>query len=243
MVLARTVLGGTVLMKRLHFVRHGQALHNINAEAMHAAGCSFQEFLDQMALDDAFDAPLTDTGVSQATAAGDKFGRQGGHLAGVQLVVSSPLSRALDTADLVLPAAPNVRRVALEDLREILGLMENAKRRTSSELSSLYPSWDFSALVEHDELWTEELEEKSLCAHRGFQVLKWVWEREENEILVVGHGGIFKFLFEMHPRVQADSGIRDRFTNCEVRTAILSLCTESSSDEPIFKLTREAIEE
>ena len=47
------------MTKTLHFLRHGQALHNINAEPLRAAGCTFQQFLDQMKVDDDFDAEVS----------------------------------------------------------------------------------------------------------------------------------------------------------------------------------------
>ena len=50
----------------IHFLRHGQASHNINAEPMRAAGCSFQAFLDQMREDDEHDSKLTVAGRQQA---------------------------------------------------------------------------------------------------------------------------------------------------------------------------------
>merc|ERR1740117_2533741 len=104
MASARAVVDGAVRQKRGHFVRHGQAMHNIRAEALRHSGCTYQEFLDQMATDDAFDADLTSLGRKQAAELGSSL-KSLGTLQGVQLVVSSPLSRAVDTADAVMPAA------------------------------------------------------------------------------------------------------------------------------------------
>lgn len=42
--------------KRVKIVRHGQSQHNPRAEAAREAGCSFDEFLRWMELDDAHDA-------------------------------------------------------------------------------------------------------------------------------------------------------------------------------------------
>ena len=55
--------------KRVHLVRHGQALHNPRAEAARHGGCSFDEFLKLMKEDDAFDADLTVLGKHQANEA------------------------------------------------------------------------------------------------------------------------------------------------------------------------------
>ena len=52
--------------KIVHFLRHGQAEHNPRAEAARDAGASFDEFLQLMKEDDAFDAALTPLGERQA---------------------------------------------------------------------------------------------------------------------------------------------------------------------------------
>ena len=78
--------------KHLWIVRHGQAMHNPRAEAAKEAGCSHDEFLDFMRQDDALDADLTEIGENQARTVGSKCAWDL-----LQLVVSSPLSRALHT--------------------------------------------------------------------------------------------------------------------------------------------------
>eukprot|EP00927_Polykrikos_kofoidii_P054534 TRINITY_DN48944_c0_g1_i1.p1 TRINITY_DN48944_c0_g1~~TRINITY_DN48944_c0_g1_i1.p1 ORF type:complete len:247 (-),score=34.55 TRINITY_DN48944_c0_g1_i1:66-806(-) len=204
--------------KRLHFVRHGQAVHNVRAEKLREDGCSYQEFLDQMAADDAFDAPLTEVGLSQAAEASGTV-QDPALLGQIQLVVASPLSRALDTADVILPPTSGARRMALDDLREVSGLLLNAKRRSRRELEERYTSWDFSSLTEDDDLWSQHLEPREACAERGYRALQEIWRAEEANVLVVAHGGLFSFLFDLHPQVDADDRIRARFRNCEVRRA------------------------
>jgi hypothetical protein len=51
--------------KVIRFLRHGQAMHNINAERMRDTGCSHEVFLQAMKDDDHFDSPLTDLGRQQ----------------------------------------------------------------------------------------------------------------------------------------------------------------------------------
>ena len=86
--------------KTIFFLRHGQAAHNVNAEPLRAAGCTFSEFLNQMKEDDVFDAPLTAAGVEQARLAGEDEA-MAATAKGVELICASPLSRAIDTANLV----------------------------------------------------------------------------------------------------------------------------------------------
>eukprot|EP00929_Paragymnodinium_shiwhaense_P087286 TRINITY_DN47516_c0_g1_i1.p1 TRINITY_DN47516_c0_g1~~TRINITY_DN47516_c0_g1_i1.p1 ORF type:complete len:207 (+),score=53.86 TRINITY_DN47516_c0_g1_i1:342-962(+) len=202
---------------------------------MKDAGCSYEAFLEQMKVDDAFDAPLTAHGAQQAADAGARLA-SGSLLDKVRLVAASPLSRCLETAEAVAPRNGAFRRVALEELREISGLLLNAKRRNRCELSKLYPCWDFGLLDdEEDTLWTEAaLEAKEDCAQRGYQALKCLWEVDEPEVLVVAHGGFFNFLFHLHPRVHADERLKARFGNCEVKTAVLY--AEEGGDDTVFRL-------
>lgn len=88
--------------KRLFLLRHGQAEHNPRAEAARHDGCSYDQFLQIMKEDDVLDAPLTALGVKQAKCV-IKDELLASKLKSVDLIVSSPLSRALQTADIVCP--------------------------------------------------------------------------------------------------------------------------------------------
>lgn len=242
--------------KRILFVRHGQATHNPRAEEAKENGCSHETFLKLMQEDDQFDAELTPLGVEQALC-----GRKQYHhlLNGVDLVVSSPLSRALKTADLMLCPERGIqqtigvddrcnadssisdddthhpKRICIEDLREINGWLLNAKRRTKTELQSLFHQrWDFDLLAEDDEGWTEEMEKYEDCAERGYQAILWLLRRSEDKVLVVSHGGILRFSMVDHPLVklvdEREEG-QKRFSNCEMREYIVSFCENGGSDD------------
>ena len=152
--------------KRLLLLRHGQAAHNPRAEVARESGCSFEEFLRLMDEDDEYDAALTRLGEDQATEAGGR-GHVRRALRDVEMIASSPLSRALRTADLIFPhrAPPHPtssesqlspspsegangmpRRVCVEEFREINGRLLNAKRRPRFELERNFPHWDFSLI-------------------------------------------------------------------------------------------------
>jgi len=214
-------------MKLVHFLRHGQALHNPRAEAARDAGCANGEFLRLMKEDDAFDADLTDLGRAQAAEAAARLGSS---TSAVELVVASPLSRALDTAMLVLPAATGrgkQRFVAHDDLRERSGWMLNTRRRMRGAQAERYPGCDFSLLeTEDDELWLrfpEELEPTGDVAERGYRLLEWLSKRAESEVAVVAHGGLFHYLLNEHPKVlAADACAAARFGNCELRSCTLT---------------------
>jgi len=176
--------------KVLHFVRHGQAQHNVRAEPARHAGCSYDDFLELMRLDDAFDAELTPAGIDQAKTL--QQGAAGTVRSSIQLVVASSLTRAIQTADLVFPdRLSGCPRVSLDQWREVSGLLVNAQRRTRTELRRTHTSWDFDNLEsENDMLWKPEaLENTSACAHRAYLALQWAWQRPEERIAIVAHGG------------------------------------------------------
>jgi broad specificity phosphatase PhoE len=228
--------------KILYIVRHGQALHNPRAEAAKAAGCSMEEFVELMRQDDALDADLTELGREQARQCHDKHFRA--LLLSeqkVQLVVSSSLSRAIETAELVYPAASaasaatapasHVPRISLEHFREVNGKLLNGKRRSKSFLKDRFPLWNFDLLVsEEDDSWTVDMEPLEAAAERGYQGLSWLLsEREEDSILLVSHGGILRYTMNIHPAVHVSDercssngnhsgkSADSRFDNCEVR--------------------------
>jgi broad specificity phosphatase PhoE len=206
--------------KTLWIIRHGQAMHNPRAEAAKEAGCTYEEFLDLMRQDDALDADLTEEGEKQGNRLGSMYTWDT-----LQLVVSSPLSRSLRTADLAVPIR-HPKRLAVEDFREINGSFLNAKRRNVDELQIKFPDWDFGQLAQTDNLWTEELETQNECAERGYRGFCWLMRRPEEHILLVSHGGILRFTMDQHPRITIsdERTIGDltrptsaRFGNCELR--------------------------
>lgn len=235
--------------KTIVFLRHGQATHNPRAEAEKAKGCSHETFMKLMQEDDQFDAELTPLGIEQAIEGKKKYGHL---LLGVDLVVSSPLSRALKTADLTIcpenGIESSVKRVCIESLREINGWLLNAKRRTKSSLKEkFHERWDFDSLTEDDQTWTNELEGYDDCSERGYQSLLWLLQRSEDKILVVSHGGILRFTMVDHPLVSLVDG-RDendkRFSNCEMRQYEIAydlkmrMCNDATSYErPLIILT------
>jgi broad specificity phosphatase PhoE len=227
------------LFKTIHFLRHGQAQHNINAERMKKEGCSHDAFLKAMQTDDQFDAALTALGVEQARVASTTAAPQ--RVAPtLNLVVASPLSRAIDTADLVFPAhTATCSRVCLEPIREINGWLVNAKRMRRSELAAKYPAWEFSQLsTEEDVQWAAHgdiLESHESTQARAYETLQWLWARPEQNIALVGHGGIFGLLTNDHAHIKSEPGVGARFENCELRSCKLYLTEDGP--EPRFGLS------
>jgi broad specificity phosphatase PhoE len=219
--------------KRILLLRHGQAVHNPRAEAAREKGCSFDEFLRLMGEDDAFDSPLTELGEKQALSAGRQEHIKHA-LNDVEMVVSSPFSRALKTADLVHQRG-DTKRVCIEDFREINGKLLNAKRRTRTELEDLYPHWNFDHIPMKDESWTEELEDKDNCAKRGYNGLLWIAKQPQKKVMVACHGGLLNLTLNTNRNVvlldrrrktdrddEEQRCITKRFGNCEMREFIMT---------------------
>ncbi|GAX13697.1 hypothetical protein FisN_2Hh554 [Fistulifera solaris] len=231
------VLPRAAAFQELFIVRHGQATHNPRAEAAKQAGCSFEEFLEWMRLDDSHDSPLTELGREQ----GANVGNQCQHLlSGVEMVISSPLSRCLDTANLVAPPTKltSAKRVVYENFREINGKLLNAKRRKKSELEKLYPEWSFDDLQSnHDDSWVAtELESVESCQQRGLTGFHWLTTLPVQSLLLVCHGGILHYTLAhdsivLHDKRQysaTDRKVDARFENCELRRYHLSRSKEEN---------------
>jgi broad specificity phosphatase PhoE len=228
--------------KTLYIVRHGQALHNPRAEVAKANGCSMDEFLDWMRQDDALDADLTDLGRDQAKSVSTVRDLT------IDLVVSSPLSRALETADLVYPpkttGTATTKRVSMEDFREVNGNLLNGKRRSRVYLQERFKHWNFENLQsDEDDLWTIDMEDFDATAERGYRGLSWLLQQQQHErILLVSHGGILRYLMNRHDFIQLQDrrttsdnndkkDINARFENCEVRKYLLSWKEEEGEDD------------
>jgi uncharacterized phosphatase len=146
-------------MKHLYFVRHGESIRNLQ-----------RIFAGQ------YDTPLTDRGRDQARQAGERAR----HLA-VNLIVSSPLSRALETAQIIASSIGY-------PLDTIL-VQEVFKERSLGTLEG--KSWD-----EYDEAATEDngAETDAELLNRATKGLVILQERPEDSILLVGHGSFSRAL-------------------------------------------------
>ena len=229
------------IIKKIFLLRHGQAQHNPRAEAARAKGCSHETFLQLMHEDDVLDSELTELGREQAKLLSIT---QKEKLKHVELIISSPLSRAIQTAEFAVPVDlnANATRIAVETFREINGWLLNAKRRCVSELRNFYPHWIFENLSNEDKLWTPNLESESSCGERGYQGLIYTYRsRKENNILIVSHGGLLRFALVNHPRIKLECGrgidqtrsVSARFNNCEIREYEMKC---EAGEDPIITL-------
>lgn len=180
----------------VHLIRHGQSTFN--------AACAALPFADPML----FDAPLSERGHGQVA---DLRGRVAP--LGVELVVTSPLTRALQTAIGGFgggPAPIVVEALVRESLESSCDV-----GRSPRVLAAEFPNLRFDHL---DDPWwhTDDgdsrpvpSEPQPMLVRRIEMFRAWLERRPERTIAVVGHGTFFNVL----------TGLR--MDNCEIATIML----------------------
>ncbi|CAL9214356.1 unnamed protein product [Arabidopsis halleri] len=211
--------------KTLHLVRHAQGIHNI----------ALEEEGEKPESEKLFDAHLSPKGLQQVSERRNQI-LESGLLNTIELVISSPLRRAMETSIGIFrgqedvnisddfPKANNFPPiVALEICRERMGLYPCDRRASITTRRTCFPEIDFT-MIESDEdaLWQDKEREKlEDVATRGLHFVKWLWERPENEIAIVSHG-IFlqQTLRALHEKVgiPLEDSLLTRFANCELRS-------------------------
>ena len=214
--------------KRVIFIRHAEGTHNRDARDMP------NYFDDGLGHTDAYiDARLTPEGEAQCTRLMEQL--QWRHEQGfVELVVVSPLTRALQTASLAFPHrppdAPRPPFLATELARERIWDHTCDMRRERPQLEAEFPHVDFSEVpLGPDGMWAHKEDEPSAwestkCAARAADFLRWLWARPERHVAVVTHWCFLTHLFAP----TNDAKLQDSFGNAEMRFA--SLMTRPMAD-------------
>ncbi|CAN0838734.1 Phosphoglycerate mutase-like protein 1 [Linum grandiflorum] len=165
---------------------------------------------------------------------------QSGLLHSIQLVVTSPLLRAMQTAVGVFGAVDE-----LDSNHNNPPLMVANAGNSSSPPISSFNCPPFVAtelcrehLIESDEdtlVKPGERETFEQVAARALQFLKWIWTRKEKEIAVVSHGGFLHDMLSLfgndcHPTLKTEIGTR--FANCQLLSIVLVDRGMIGSDPP-----------
>eukprot|EP00752_Nemacystus_decipiens_P016046 g14345.t1 len=199
--------------KTLHFLRHAEGTHNEAALKEGRAAYAKMEHLD---------ARLTDLGQQQcATLKATNHGVE----KEAELVVVSPLTRAIQTAMLTIDQVEGVPWVALECVRERAGGHPCDRRRCVSELKKEYPTISFDAMEEDDDAYFDSLgderESNEKVAGRARELFAWLKDRPETNIAVVTHSAFLLCLF--NEAVLSPPDVAKWFENCELRTVMMDL--------------------
>ena len=197
----------------VHLVRHGQATSNLAALDVGREAYKLEEHLD---------ARLTALGREQARGAGRLLGAME---ESVQLVLSSPLTRALSTADeAVAGVVPEtVPRVILPLLRERLGVHPCDRRRPWSEIAAEHsPLWDARLVAtDHDALWEADVRETDgQIKARAREAIDWLSKRQEDHVAVFAHSSFLQAFLNVHV------GEKTYLENGQLRTVTIPRTTE-----------------
>eukprot|EP00890_Picochlorum_soloecismus_P000886 jgi/Picsp_1/1799/NSC_05267-R1_phosphoglycerate mutase-like protein len=216
--------------KTIHFIRHGEGFHNIGIANM--------------------DARLTRKGWTQANSLGI-HAEQHDATAEIQLVVTSPLTRALETAAGAFGSSkgtkilmnsqecvPNSQEaqgpifiqegktyIVHESCRERLGPSSCDARRSRDELEVSFPGVDFSLLPSGpDPFWKENSTEKeSAVVARGQIFLDFIMRRPETNIAVVTHSAFLWFTLANFGNEMSKS-VREKIQRWYENGEMRSLC-------------------
>mmetsp|Transcript_20338 Transcript_20338/g.45597 ORF Transcript_20338/g.45597 Transcript_20338/m.45597 type:complete len:248 (-) Transcript_20338:62-805(-) len=212
--------------KLVHFLRHGQATHNVHTEYKSEAN---------------IDARLTELGRQQcADLAATIESLQ------VDLVVSSPLTRTLQTAQLSFCSQlkAGVPLQAEETARETVNYLCDTRRPTA-DLRADFPEVDFSRIEdEEDAVWAkyaakfgdqaafgelrESVDDESL-AQRATQLMHYLASLQATSIAVVSHRAFLRYIFSPRSEAAGIVGFDGAeckaicvadFENCELRTLV-----------------------
>jgi len=173
--------------KTLYCIRHGKALHN---ELYKIHGSS--TFYDG----DYRDTVLTPEGEKQSLDLGNNWIDK----KNIELVIVSPLKRTLQTAYNIFKNT-GISIIALDFTMEFpLGLHTCNKRSNLEELKILYPTIDFSNIIENkDVLWKSDREETigELNLRIG-ELYYYIYTRPEKKIAFVNHSSFIGQMKDNH---------------------------------------------
>ena len=186
-------------VKQLHVIRHAEGTHNVN-----------QEYRDARNLD----ARLTDKGEDQCRALAARLEDGDPDLFEAQLVVTSPMTRCIQTTlltlDPVLRQNTNLPVLANELIRETVNYNCD-RRRDISEISNEFGRVDCS-LIDHnvDPIWAryeERLGSATECtrhressqlykvAERARRFFEWLETRPEEKVIICSHRAYLRCLW------------------------------------------------
>mmetsp|Transcript_23086 Transcript_23086/g.33912 ORF Transcript_23086/g.33912 Transcript_23086/m.33912 type:complete len:550 (-) Transcript_23086:970-2619(-) len=229
---------------KVHFIVHAEGHHNVAARNSGCNGCLLRG--NAPAIDHPlYDASLTSTGVKQAEILRNVLAtRPSGSrsFTAFDLVVVSPLTRALETAQLIFGRDPGLAPIGSperaaglpirapqllvrEECRERYGHFVCNGRQPVSQLEENFPAFDFSEVLdENDVLHGDEIESASHCRDRAARFLEWLSCRPEGCVAVVTHGSFLRHLFgQFGDELQEEDreSLHREAHNCELRSVVI----------------------
>jgi len=213
--------------KTLVCIRHGTALHNAYLQTLkqekgdEEGPISWDRWLmteDPIAEGWAFpsgDTPLTETGMAEGQALGQRLlggeeltdGETQFTVWDLDLIIVSPLRRALQTCNAIFGTEPLINRRTGERIPIVARALTTEspqgshlcnKRGTSrSEAAAAYPHIDFTELAEEDVVWQEAFrategkgENSEMIQARADEFVATLRSAPEEKVAIVSHSGL-----------------------------------------------------
>mgnify|MGYP001550080698 CR=1 FL=1 len=191
--------------KLVHFIRHGQAFHQLKAKEAKEKGIECRCHLDEEYEKECpyndpalVDSSLTELGREQVVGRAMSCS--------AEVILASPTRRALETALWAFtPKNERIKQpskalipqiVALEELRARVGVHMHSKRSSISQLSKDFPCVDFTKVkCDDDEMWRNETESRTSLDFRAARFLQVLFERHEKSVAVITHFTLLITLF------------------------------------------------
>ena len=167
------------MIKNLYLIRHGHSLHN---ELFHKIG------VEAFRIPETIDSPLTNEGQLQSIELGQSWPKK----REIELVLVSPLTRTLDTAMNIF-GDTDIPMISEEFLREYpIGEDTCNKRSSLTLLKNKYSRVDFNLISDVDTLWSSDYRETiDELEQRLDEMVKYLQNRKEKNIAIVGHSSFF----------------------------------------------------
>ena len=179
----------TSRVKRIFFVRHGLALHNVAGQG-HCQDTAV------------FDAPLVKKGSEQARALGQEFAAA---RVDAQVIIASPLWRTLQTAQLLRSGmrGRNTRTLVMEDAREHFSACTADSRGPISRAKAFFSDFDFGGTASDADPFLAgragRHEAHSAMRARVKRFLRSLRILPESSVVVVSHGTYIRRVAELAP--------------------------------------------
>ncbi|XP_044474997.1 phosphoglycerate mutase-like protein [Mangifera indica] len=176
--------------KILHLVRHGQAMHNVEAE----------KSLEALLSPKLFDAELSDLGREQVAKLRKRV-LANELLKKIDLIVVSPQLRAMQTAVGVFGCEDHMNVYGLDKCKPPVTVANDLNAKPGLNCCSCPAFLAFEKCrdrmmeSDEDELWNPDIRESyKEIFYRMVEFVEWLWTRPEKEIVIVSHGVILQFL-------------------------------------------------
>lgn len=209
--------------KTITFIRHAEGIHN---EAEIKAGTN-DILLTTVDVENKYlDSYLNKKGIEQSINIKSKIKTDN-----IDLIISSPLTRTLETADYSLSSSvkEHIKFISTELCRELLGIHTPDGRSSIEKLKIKFPYVDFSLIKSNeDNLYKKIIEDEDSCYERAGRFLKWLLNRTEKTIIVYSHRHFLRnlsnYIIDNHKhklKKEEIESLKNEFINCEIKTITL----------------------